>query len=104
MRARLPDERQMGFDLQADGQAKVLGATEEEWQTLAWRFIENRARARQPFTADMLRDAVGAPSRPNALGATFTRAERAGLIRLDGYVPSIRASRRGGRVAIWVGT
>lgn len=94
---------QAGFDLQADGQAKVLAATGEDWIAAAWAFIEARARAGVRFTTDDLRSAVGDPPRVNALGAITTRAEKQGLIHLVGYVPSIRVSRRGGRIAVWTG-
>lgn len=58
----------------------------------------------EPFSADDLRDdRFGLAVKPNEVGPAFSRARRAGVIRLVGYRPSRCPSRHGGIQRVWVG-
>ncbi|SCX37990.1 hypothetical protein SAMN03159343_0260 [Klenkia marina] len=76
------------------------GWTRSCWQT----GIAYWASTGWEFTADEVR-ALGVPdpANPNAVGAQFMAAARAGLIRPMGFVQSRRPSRHGAWLRQWVG-
>ena len=58
---------------------------------------------RVDFTADTLTARIGQPDSPNAIGAIFGKASRAGLIHCVGVRTSTRIARHGGIQRVWRG-
>lgn len=80
------------------------------WGARADLAIIQLARVGDPFTSDDLLHLIGPPdtshapnSRNNAVGAAFSRARRAGMIRVVGYAQSKALHRKGGLVRVWQG-
>jgi hypothetical protein len=75
------------------------------WRDRADAWIAEMAATGVTFTADDMVACLGLPvaSSPNAVGARFLKAARAGTIVKIGYRPSTRASRRASVVAVWQG-
>jgi hypothetical protein len=61
------------------------------------------ARLGQPFDADDVRAWACPFESPNVIGAAFSRARRAGIIRTAGVTTAKAASRHGGLVRLWEG-
>jgi hypothetical protein len=74
--------------------------------------IERLAKTGEPFTADNVVAIAGWPDaehtpngRNSAIGAAFRLYRSQGMIRQTGqYVKSIQPHRKGGAIAVWVGT
>lgn len=73
------------------------------WADHAMTLLESFAGSGVSFTADDLREIVGAGPSPGALGAVFLRAAKRGRIRRIGLGRSRRLSRKGAVVSRWVG-
>lgn len=73
------------------------------WADAAQEALAELAASGAAFTADDLRDRVGAPSSSGALGAAFRAAAAADLIRHVGYRRSRRISRHAGVIGVWTG-
>lgn len=87
------------------GIARVDEATPAEWRDRADFEIRMRAMTGEEFTAQEIRAVVGdPPGHPNAMGARFMAAARAGLIRKVDYRPSDRPSLHRHHIAVWIGT
>lgn len=56
------------------------------------------------FSADDTRISFRQPPHGNMIGAAYTRAAQAGLIRLAGYKQSTATSRKHSLIRTWVGT
>jgi len=73
-----------GRALRDEGTDRVLGNAAADdggaWLSAAWTAMEVLARTGRDFTADDLREMVGAPTRPNAMGSVFLKAKRRGMI------------------------
>lgn len=96
------EQLELGLSLKAKGQYSALRGA-EEWHEMALEWL---ARASGDFSADDLIEDIGLPNavatnRNNAVGAFFTSARRAGLIRAVGWVRSRRAESHGRVVAVW---
>lgn len=93
-----------GTDLRDSGTSSVSANTPEWWRAAADLAIAQCAATLVPFGADEVRAIAGdPPNHPNAMGARFLAAARAGIIRRVGYEPSKRASLHAHPVARWVG-
>jgi hypothetical protein len=71
---------------------KVDAATSVDWKFAADRAIANLANQGLEFTADDLRDLVGAPERPGAMGARLAANVKRGVIVPVGTAPARKAS------------
>lgn len=74
---------------------------DRDWSDEALETLERLAADGIEFTADHLIELVGEPASPNAIGAVFGKASRAGLIRMVGVSTSRRISRHGGLQRVW---
>jgi hypothetical protein len=73
----------------------------EDWATDAHRWIAELLFPGVHLTAESLRRAVGDPPNPNAMGAVFRSAARAGLITCTGWQTSKRPERHGAVIREW---
>ena len=86
------------------GIAAVSKSTPEDWRESCDKAIAELAATGRAFTADDIRRLVGdPPNHPNAMGARFVAAAKAGILRKVGYQSPLRASRHASVVAIWRG-
>lgn len=93
-----------GVELRDAGVSSVSGHTPGEWRSAADRAIVELANKRDPFTAEDVRAVVGdPPNHPNAMGARFLDAARAGIIRQVGRQLPARPSRHASSVGVWIG-
>jgi hypothetical protein len=98
------DALRTAMTLRDRGVAQVDANTDAGWKALVDHIITELARTRAPFTADDVRDrGVPDPPTPQAWGARFLAASKAGQIRRIGYQPSRRASVHAHPVAVWEG-
>ena len=97
-------QQKLGWALAEAGIAKADAAEANEWKAKADFAIEQLAASGQEFTAENVRLVAGDPSRPNAFGARFLAAKRAGLIRHVGYKNATRPSRHTHPIKIWIST
>lgn len=90
--------------LREEGMARANDAL-DAWTRGCWQTaIGYWASTGWPFTADEVRElGVPDPQNPNAVGAQFMAAARAGLIRPVGFVQSRRPSRHAAWLRQWVG-
>jgi hypothetical protein len=90
--------------LKAAGQAVALHASDVRWKAAAETAIVELARSGREFTAEDVRRRVGVlASSPQALGALFSAAAKAGIIRAVGFTVATRPERHGGVLRTWVG-
>ncbi|MEX2275245.1 MAG: hypothetical protein WEA10_06755 [Actinomycetota bacterium] len=75
----------------------------DEWRAKAERAIEYLIRTGTDFSSDDIRRIAGDPPTPNALGAVFVNASKAGRIELVEYRRSQRLGRHAARVGVWRG-
>lgn len=77
----------------------------DEWRDRAALVLSDLIAAGRAFSAADLIDRTGMPPTPNAVGALFIGARRAGRIRPTGrYVQARRAVSHARRMAEWVPT
>jgi hypothetical protein len=87
-----------------DGMAVALHNTDVRWKAAADQAIRDLAEAGVEFTAEDVRARVGVlAAPPQALGAVFNAARRAGTIVPVGYATATRAERHGGLLRVWKG-
>jgi hypothetical protein len=84
------------------GQGRAVNADPEGFER-ASRAIAALAALGSPFDASDVRAWAGPFESPNVLGASFSRARKAGLIRASGVTTAKAASRHGGLVRLWEG-
>lgn len=58
-------------------------------------------RTGQTFTADNVRESIGAPDHPNWWGVAFAAAKQRGLIEAVAFGAARAKSRNGGSLKIW---
>lgn len=87
----------------AEGMALADAAEPGFWKDRADAAIKALAAEGREFTAEDVRKRAGDPSRPNAMGARFSAAATAGLIRYVKHQKSTRPSLHACKVAVWVG-
>lgn len=80
-----------------EGTTRVWSHADEQWKANAWDAICALATLGDPFTSEQVRAIVGDPDKPNAMGALFLRASKAGIIHRTGRVrratrPSLHAT------------
>lgn len=93
-----------GKQLRDAGTASVESHS-AEWQAHAAEIIEDLARTGQEFSTDDFHARLQyLPHHPNAIGAAFLRARRAGVIRRIRWQQSERASAHARVVAVYMGT
>lgn len=91
-------------ELRDRGIRRVDNNTDPGWKAQVDQAITMLAASGQPFTADTVRElGMPEPASPQAWGARFMSAARAGHIRRIGYQPSKRASVHAHPVAVWEG-
>jgi len=76
-----------GERLAREGMDKAWAAEAEAWKCLAWETLVCLANTGQQFNADDIREKIGEPTRPNAMGSLFSKAKRQGLIHIVGFRP-----------------
>lgn len=104
LEAELAHLRESGARRRDHGAAAVDAAVDDEWRTAARARLEQLAAAGEPFTADDVVREVGIPARPNAVGALFLGASRAGLIVRTGQRDSgTRAAQHARSLPVWKG-
>lgn len=96
------EQLELGLSLKAKGQSGAL-AMATGWHEMALRWL---SEANTDFSADDLIEDIGLPNqvatnRNNAVGAFFTSARKAGLIRPVGWVRSRRPEGHGRVIALW---
>ena len=79
--------RKTGEQLRDEGTSIVAGneSLHGEWMDAAHRALRELAASGSEFNADQLREKIGDPVRPNAMGAVFLQAVRSKLIEEVGY-------------------
>ncbi len=88
------------------GLAKADAGMDVLWREGIDRAIARLARQGCEFTADQVRAIAGDPPpgfSPNAMGARFSAAAKAGIIRSLGYTHSTRVIGHANVVRLWVG-
>lgn len=75
-------------------------ASVEEWVDRAEAWVRAVPRGHR-FTAEDVREAIGAPDHANAFGAVFRSMSKALVIVEVGTVRSSIVSRRGARIGLW---
>lgn len=78
-----------------DGIALVDASEPTAWSRAAEQAIAEFAHAGAPFCAEDVREVVGDPRHPNALGSVFMRAVRSGSLEQVGHVQCVRKQARG---------
>ena len=86
-----------------DQGSDAAAAACDAWTVRAWSVLLMLADRRIPFTVDDLRDRVGDPPRPNAMGALTRHGARLGLIEQRGHRQSRRKGRHAGILRLWIG-
>jgi hypothetical protein len=93
-----------GEQLAIAGMTLADQAASTDWKDRWNAAIAQLASVGVEFTADDVRELAGEPTdHPNAIGARFHAAARAGLIKRAGYRKSQRTARHANTVAVWVG-
>lgn len=90
-------------DAVRDAGAQAAFSFDRDWSDAAVEALEELAADGREFTADDVRDRVGEPESPGALGAVFRGAAAAEQIKLVGYRRSRRLSRHAGVIGVWRG-
>ncbi len=91
--------------LRDEGLARANDGQDQWWKSCMDSAIRYLASTGVPFTADDCRDLhVPAPDHPARVGARFSAAMKAGLIRPTGYAISRSSTRHAGVLRTWVGT
>jgi hypothetical protein len=108
----IEDERQLdifsaideGRRRRDDGMRAALHNTDVRWRSAADQAIRDLAATGLEFTAEHVRERVGViAAPPQALGAVFNAARRAGIIVPVGYATATRPERHGGLLRTWRG-
>lgn len=94
----------LGRLLRDEAIARANDAVDPWWKSCADTAIAYLASTGLEFTADDLRALVPAPDHPARVGAHFSAAMKAGLIRPTGYAISKSTTRHAGVLRSWVGT
>jgi hypothetical protein len=76
---------------------------DRNWSDEAFEVLERLAVDGIEFTADYLIELFGVPDSAGAVGAVFSKAAKAGLIKVVGYATSRRIGRHGSLVRVWRG-
>jgi hypothetical protein len=93
-----------GSQLKIEGMFAADRAASDDWKSRWDEAIGYLARRGAPFTADDVREIAGDPTdHPNATGARFLAAARAGLIRRVGYRKATHEGAHARMVSEWVG-
>ena len=97
---RAPDE---GERRKSEGMALADAAEPQAWRDAADAAIRILAASGREFGANEVRDLVGDPTHSNAMGAAFSRANKAGLIKYLRHAPSNRPQLHRCAIRVWVG-
>jgi len=107
--ARSPNERyadeyraSLSDRAKRTGQGRAVQTDPEGFRREA-RAIAVLAEFGNQFSADDVRAWAGPFESPDVIGAAFSAAKRAGLIRVAGVTTSKAVSRHGGLVRLWEG-
>jgi len=93
-----------GKELKEAGIEQVDSNTPEQWKIDADSVIMSMASSGREFTAEDVRCFVGdPPNHPNAFGARFNSASKAGIIKRVGYKQASRNSAHARVIAVYVG-
>jgi hypothetical protein len=98
------DEYRASLAAQAKGtgQRRAVAADPEGFAR-ASRAISALAKLGHPFDADAVRAWAGPFETGNVIGAAFSSAKKAGIIRVAGVTTAKATSRHGGLVRLWEG-
>lgn len=94
----------LGRLLRDEALARANGNVDQWWKSCMDTAIGYLASTGVPFSADDCRDLVPPPDHPARVGARFSAAMKAGLIRPTGYAISRSTTRHAGVLRTWVGT
>ncbi|MBM4716196.1 hypothetical protein GS551_18730 [Rhodococcus hoagii] len=92
--------------LTADDCLAAEVAIHRAWLDHATTALDQCIRGAVPFSADTVRALIPhhvEAHHPNAIGALFNAARRAGRIAEVGYITPSRSSRHGNRNRLWIG-
>lgn len=93
-----------GGALRDGGVDRVSANTPDDWKFACDTAIARFAATLKPFTAEDVRAIVGdPPNHPNAMGARFLIAARAGMLEKLGYKNPARPSSHSSVIAVWRG-
>ena len=92
-----------GTELRDRGIKLVDSHTDSAWRDAVDEVIRAMAESGGEFTAEDVRVWVGAPPHPNAMGARFMAARKAGLLELVGYRKALRAEAHARALAVYRG-
>lgn len=92
-----------GEELRERGILQVNTNTPEDWKEQTDAIISWLASNKVEFTAEDVRPWVGEPPHPNAWGARFAAAVKAGVIRHLCYRKAKRASAHARVLAVYIG-
>jgi hypothetical protein len=74
----------------------------DPWRNNAERAVRYRVALGEPFSANEIREDVGAPPRPNMFGSLFKWAERSALVEWKGEMtPSNRPEAHARLTKLW---
>jgi hypothetical protein len=90
-------------DTVRDVGAQAALAFDRDWSDAAADALRKLAARGMTFSAEDVRDLVGDPPTPNAFGAVFLQASRAGVIEPVGFVKSRRIQRHRSWTQTWRG-
>lgn len=100
---------EIGEYLKRAGTAAVDAATSPEWKDAADAVIATLARSGSDFTSEDVTAKVGQPTgpngeaKPNAVGARFSAAAKAGVIVRVGFTKATRANQHATMISLWRG-
>lgn len=94
---------QLGEALRDQGMARVLMFTDDEWKLRAMQAIIELARGGEPFTSEDLRELVGDPPKPNAMGSIFNTAAMRKIITHVGWRKASRPGMHATDLREWMG-
>lgn len=102
--ARLATLESLSRLLRDEAIARANDNADQWWKSCMDTAIAYLASTGVPFTADDCRDLhVPSPDHPARVGARFSAALKAGLIRQTGYAISRSSTRHAGVLRTWVG-
>lgn len=99
----MSDQLRFGEALRDQGMARVLMFTPDEWKARAFEAIVELAKTGEPFTSEQLREIVGDPPKPNAMGSIFNAAAMKKIIVHCGWRKASRPGMHATDLREWIG-
>jgi hypothetical protein len=96
-------EIQEGRRRAEEGMERSWTATSEEWRDVAWDTLIKLANSGKPFNSDDIKERIGPPDHPNAVGSLFSKASRRGIIEVVGMRPMRGAKAHARMTFLYIG-